>query len=119
MLRFLIILFTILIVGSSTVHAEEPGVEIIPTIKLPTLIDCGPPESAIALIEKFGEVPIAQANSYVQKPNGKIMPGVMAFYANTETYSYTVVVKLQLDVELWCIVNSGADFQPYIDGKPL
>lgn len=111
-MKWLISLWLLALPLTSALAQEEQPV--IPTVKLPSLVDCGTPESINGLLESFEEVPVAMGESYIIRPDGQPIPGTVVFYANPNELSYTMVLELDVpDSELWCIISAGAKFRPY------
>lgn len=83
-------------------------------VAFPNMVDCGPPDAILSIIERFEEKPMAQAESFIMRPDGTMMPGTMYFFANTLHQSYTMVVSIEIEENdfMWCIVNAGDDFRP-------
>jgi hypothetical protein len=84
---------------------------------LPSIIDCGRPESIQELVVgQFQELPFVNGGTVVKRPDGVIMPALMTIYVNLETGTYSLVAKFP-EVGLWCIINSGGNFKPATPSK--
>jgi hypothetical protein len=80
-------------------------------MKLPTFIDCGPYDAILGIVQgQYGEMPFAIFESFIQIPNGKIITGPAALYANQETGTWSIVVEIESSG--LCIVNMGKNFGP-------
>lgn len=123
MTKWLIGLFvSFILVSSATFAQETPNREDeqgqIRFMKLPGMVDCSEPAMVDAFLSRYGEIQVAQAKSFIQTPDGTLLEGDLAFYANPETYSYSVVVQFD-EIGLWCIVNTGTEFKPVTQGDVL
>lgn len=98
-------------------HAEENQAPRIFTT-LPAMVDCGSAENVSTFLEQYGEQEMAIGKSIIRTPQGTVLPGDMSFYFNPETTSYSIVVKL-IETNMWCIMNLGSEFAPYVDGEKL
>jgi hypothetical protein len=114
--QFLLILISLLLFAQP-INAEEPQPSRIFST-LPAMVDCGSPENVSAFLEEYGEKEMAIGKSIIRTPQGAVLTGDMSFYFNPETTSYSIVVKL-LDANMWCIMNLGSEFAPYVDAEKL
>ena len=117
---YLIIGLVIWLVSATTIHAEEnnepPSKTQPKVITLPMMIDCGPVDEVLKMISQYGETPLAKAIVSWKIPNGTILSGPMAIWANPETF--TVSVTIQPSPDGMCIVLPGKDFSPFTSGNP-
>ena len=114
--QFLLIVISLLLFALP-LHAQENQAPRIFTT-LPAMVDCGSAENVSAFLEEYGEKEMAIGKSIIRTPQGVVLTGDMSFYFNPETTSYSVVIKL-LDTNMWCIMNLGSEFAPYVDAEKL
>lgn len=84
--------------------------------RLPSLIDCGPPDKIQKMVDDYGEVEIAEGNTFIIRPDLMIQPGPFTLYVNPNTKTWTMVVKFKPGgyPEMWCIVGAGTEFGPSV-----
>ena len=82
--------------------------------RLPSLIDCGPPNKVIEMLQKYGEEPLAQGKTFVTRPDGMLQPGPFTFFVNAKTGSWSLVVQFTPEAlgPIWCITAAGSSFGP-------
>ena len=128
-MKLLTIVFATLLFCSSFAYAEHEGTTpqepktLQPDSKifedmfrLPSLIDCGPPEMVAKMMEDYKEVPVAEGNTFINRPDLMLQPGPFTLYVNPNTKSWTMVVKFKPAgfPEMWCTVGAGTDFGPVL-----
>lgn len=114
--QFLLIVFALLLFAQPIKAEESQPPRIFTT--LPAMVDCGSGENVSAFLEEYGEQEMAIGKSIIRTPQGTVLTGDMSFYFNPETTSYSIVVKL-LESNMWCIMNLGSEFAPYVDAEKL
>lgn len=84
--------------------------------RLPSLIDCGPPDKITKMVQEYGEVPIAEGNTFIIRPDLMLQPGPLTLFVNPNTKTWTMVVKFKPSgyPEMWCVVGAGTEFGPAI-----
>jgi hypothetical protein len=84
--------------------------------RLPSLIDCGPPDKIQKMVDDYGEVPIAEGNTFIIRPDLILQPGPLTLFVNPSTKTWTMVVKFKPAgyPEMWCVVGAGTEFGPAI-----
>jgi hypothetical protein len=112
--QFLLIVLALLLFAQPINAQETPRI----FTTLPAMVDCGSGENVSAFLEEYGEQEMAIGKSIIRTPQGTVLTGDMSFYFNPETTSYSIVVKL-LEANMWCIMNLGSEFAPYIDAEKL
>jgi hypothetical protein len=112
--QFLLIVLALLLFAQPINAQETPRI----FTTLPAMVDCGTGENVSAFLEEYGEQEMAIGKSIIRTPQGTVLTGDMSFYFNPETTSYSIVVKL-LEANMWCIMNLGSEFAPYIDAEKL
>jgi hypothetical protein len=99
---------------STKLNAQEPQLEenkMPGMMKLPTLIDCGPYDEILAIVQgQYGEEPFAIFEAFIQIPSGQVITGPSALYVNRETRTWSVVVEIESSG--LCIVQMGRNFGP-------
>lgn len=79
--------------------------------RLPAMVQCSTAQVMKDFLSSYGELEFAVGKSFIIIPDGRMLPGDMSFYYNSEKTSYTIVVKLN-GVDMWCITNMGTEFAP-------
>tara|TARA_B100000212_G_scaffold307869_1_gene257274 strand:+ start:2720 stop:3151 length:432 start_codon:yes stop_codon:yes gene_type:complete len=79
--------------------------------KLPMMIDCGPGQAIVDVINRHGEIPFANFEIFIQIPGGQILrqPGTM--FVNTSTGSWSLLAWFP-ESETACIVQNGITMTP-------
>ena len=83
--------------------------------RLPAMVQCSNGQTMLDFLESYGEQEFAVGKSFIVIPDGRMMPGDMSFYYNSEKTSYSIVIKLT-GIDMWCITNMGTEFAP---GNPV
>jgi hypothetical protein len=82
--------------------------------RLPSLIDCGPPDKIMEMLHQYEEKPFAQGKTFVTRPDGMLQPGPFTFFVNAQTGSWSLVVQFTPEAlgPIWCITAAGSSFGP-------
>jgi hypothetical protein len=80
-------------------------------------VQCRPISPEAILEEQFGELPMLEGNAIVLGNGQQVLPGDMAMYVNPETKSYTI--GFSVDNELFCVVMTGSNLGPAVQGNKL
>ena len=85
--------------------------------RLPSFVDCGPPEKVLEMVGQYKEQELVEGQSFLIRPDGMLQPGPMSLYVNPETGTWTMVIKYtpQGFPKIWCIIGAGTGFGPKVD----
>tara|TARA_B100000242_G_scaffold292168_1_gene266984 strand:- start:745 stop:1161 length:417 start_codon:yes stop_codon:yes gene_type:complete len=131
-MKLKILLFAILMCISTGTFATEPETKPQTTepeidkqfqydpkifkqmFRLPSLIDCGPPDKVMDMLAQYEEEPFAQGKTFVTRPDGMLQPGPFTLFANAKTGSWSLVVQFTPEGlgPIWCITAAGSSFGP-------
>jgi len=113
-----------ILLSTISLNAQEQS---IPTLKLPTFIDCGSSENINKLIERHGEIPFAEMNGAITIPPGnRMLQGKTILYINPQTGAYSMVMEIPQNYSgsadnvyglEKCIIGFGGGFVPAITNK--
>ena len=81
-----------------------------------SFVMCDSKEEMIKVLKKYGEVPVIQGDGSIFVQNGQQLLGVMTFWSNHETMSYTVTLD---NGSFMCMLTSGKDIKPAIPEATL
>ena len=80
-------------------------------------VQCRPDSPDVMLREQFGEIPMLVAPGIVLGAAGQRLPGELKMYVNPETKTYSI--EFSVNNELYCIVMTGSNLGPAIQGRQL
>ena len=117
------ILFCLSFTAPSSANDETQNNEQAPNklfenmFRMPSLVDCGPPEMIQKMINEYKEKPLAEGNSFIIRPDHLLQQGPTTLYVNPDTGTWTMVIKYDppLGPGIWCILNAGSKFGPSLE----
>ena len=85
---------------------------------MPTMTTCDTSEKMVDVIyNKYGEQPLANGNGSLFHQNGQLLAGVMTYWVNAKTGTFSITVT---NGQLMCLVMMGNGFKPApIPGQKL
>jgi len=96
-------------------QVEEPETKIIP---LPFMLQCTPVAADEMLEKLYGELGFLEGDGNVFKPDMTIATGKMRMFIDPEKpRSWTIMIEF--GPELHCMMMSGEDIGPMVDGDPI
>ena len=79
--------------------------------QLPIMVDCGPGQPIVDIINRHGEIPFANFELFLRIPNGQILRQPATMFVNSQTGSWSIVAWFP-ESETACIVQSGISLSP-------
>mgnify|MGYP001449233820 CR=1 FL=1 len=79
--------------------------------QLPVMVDCGPGQPIVDIINRHSEIPFANFELFLRIPNGQILRQPATMFVNTSTGSWSIVAWFP-ESETACIVQSGVTMTP-------
>ena len=96
--------------NSAIQPAPEPTPEDM-IKQLPIMVDCGPGQPIVDIINRHGEIPFANFELFLRIPNGQILRQPATMFVNSQTGSWSIVAWFP-ESETACIVQSGISLSP-------
>jgi len=99
---------------SGTVMANEAQESILPETSewLPLTASCSFNDQGPMLEERYGEIALVGGRMVVVIPGERPLPGKLRFYINSETSSFTIVLVVEGERDIHCIIASGKELEP-------
>ena len=85
--------------------------------RLPSMVDCGPPQKILEMVTQYKELEIAQGLGFLIRPDQMLQPGPVSLYVNPTTGTWSLVIKYKPEgfPATWCIVGAGSGFGPAME----
>ena len=96
-------------------QAEEPGTKVLP---LPFMTQCTPVPADQMLEELYGELGFLEADANIFTPNGTTASGKLRMFLSPDK-PHTYTIMIEFGSELYCMVMSGENLGPMVQGEPL
>ena len=109
---FILCLLPISIAAQQAPPNSPPGTVVLPLVTL-----CSPLEPDLGLLEKYGEIGFIEGDASIYIPNNEVINGKLKFYMNPDYSANTFTIMFQVG-ELYCLIMSGQDAIPMVDGDP-
>lgn len=107
------------LLASSLAVAQETPDELPPgAVMLPLVTVCSEIDPATGLEQKFGEIGFVEGPATIYLPGAKTVNGTMKFFLNPDLTNNTFSLMFQVG-PLHCMIMSGKDIAPVVDGDPL
>lgn len=105
------------LLANSAALAEEPIPKDLDVMNLAIGVQCRPDSPSRMLKEQFGEIPMLDGEAIVLGSAQTILPGDMKMYVNPENKTYTIAFSV--NNELFCVVMTGMNLGPAMQGNEL
>lgn len=106
-----VVLLAALFGGSASAQEQQPGTPM----PLMTICSMIPPERT--LTEKYGEIPFVAGEGGIFIPSGQMVNGLITLYLNPDGSTFTIM--LTVSEEVHCMLVTGKDLKPVIQGDDL
>ena len=107
------------LLASSLAVAQETPDELPPgAVVLPLVTICSETNPAAGLEQEFGEIGFVEGPATIYLPGGRTVNGKMKFFLNPDLANNTFSLMFEIG-PLHCMIMSGKDIVPVVDGNPL
>lgn len=114
-MKWLAATFLCLLTGTAIAEPQQQPSEV-PTVALPLLMVCSPIDPGPGLQRQYNEIPFVQGNGVINIPGGRQVPGQLKMFLAKDMTSFTIMFNV--GEEMFCMVMTGNDIEPAVQGDP-
>ena len=96
-------------------QAQDPATQIVP---LPFVMQCSPVYPDQMLEQRYQEIGFVQGNATIFSPSGQVIPGQLRMFVKPQE-PRTFTLMIELGPELNCMIASGTDLVPMVQGDGI